>query len=173
MALKRSQVYSNRANVQLVRRSVRCIQLNLHHSRAATTKFNQLITEQQCDLAFLQEPYTIEGKLTGITRKYKVFSQGNGKRRSAIVVVDKQIDAILISQFSSEDITVMEFTQGKPNFIGISIYMDITRKIGTELYKIDQLLNFAKWKAVILAIDSNARSKLWNDKIANKRGRIL
>ena len=68
--------------------SLRCIQINLKHSKIATDNFNQLTKETDIDIAFVQEPYIYQNQVTGITRNYKVFTCGNGRKREAIVVIN-------------------------------------------------------------------------------------
>jgi hypothetical protein len=82
--------------------SLRCIQINLKHSKTATDNFNQLTKETDIDMAFIQEPYISQNQVTEISRNYKVFTCGSGRKRAAVVVVNKMIDALLIVQLSEE-----------------------------------------------------------------------
>jgi len=70
--------------------SLRCLQINLKHSKTSTDKFNQFTKETDTDIAFVQEPYIYQNQVTGITRNYKVFPGGSERKRAAIVVVDKK-----------------------------------------------------------------------------------
>jgi hypothetical protein len=125
------------------------------------------------DKAFIQEPYTYHNKVTGISRKYRIFACGNGRKRAVVVVVNKQIDALLISQLSEEDTVVVQIMQCNLKFIAASIYLDINNEITMDLYKIENILQFAKGRGLLVAMDSNARSKKRHDVITNKRGRKL
>jgi hypothetical protein len=149
------------------------MQINLQHSKTATDNFNQLTMETALDIAFLQEPYIYQNQVTGISRKHRIFACGNGRKRAAIVVTNKNVDALLISQLSEEDIVVVEIIQGNLKFIAASIYLDIGNEITTDLNKIENILQFAKGKGLLMAMDSNARSKTWHDVLTNKRGKIL
>ena len=111
--------------------------------------------------------------MTGISRKYRIFSSGQGKKRAALVVNNKLIDAFLIQQMSEEDIVVVEVTHGNKTFIAVSIHQDIGKDITEDFNKIKNIMQFAKGNGLLVAIDSNARSKTWHDVIANKRGRLL
>jgi hypothetical protein len=42
-----------------------------------------------------------------------------------------------------------------------------------DLYKIENILQFAKGRGLLVAMDTNVRSKTWHDVLTNKRGRIL
>lgn len=98
---------------------------------------------------------------------------GNGRRRAAIIVASKKIDVILINQLSGEDIIVAQVSKGNFNFIVVSAYFDISTDINAELSEIDSILNFAKGKPILIAIDSNARSELWYDKLTNAKGKPI
>ena len=89
------------------------------------------------------------------------------------MVTNKSIDALLIHQMSEEDIVVIEVTHGNKNFIAASIYLDIRKDITEDFNKIKNILQLAKGKGLLVATDSNARSKTWHDVITNKRGRLL
>jgi hypothetical protein len=129
--------------------------------------------EAHMDIALLQEPYVYQNQVTGISRKYRIFSGGQGKKRAAIVVTNKSLDALLIHQMLEEGIVVLEITHGNQNFIAVSIYLDIGKDITEDFNKIKNILQFAKEKGLLVAIDSNARLKMWHDIITNKRGRLL
>jgi hypothetical protein len=83
------------------------------------------------------------------------------------VVVNKKIDVLLISQLSEEDIVAVEITEGNLNFIAISIYLDADNEISTDLNKLENIMRFAKGRGLLVAIDSNARSKTWHDVLTN------
>ena len=53
------------------------------------------------------------------------------------------------------------------------MYVDINRQIEYDLNKIEAIIQHAKGTGVLLAIDSNSRSKMWYDNLTNARGRIL
>jgi hypothetical protein len=129
--------------------------------------------EEDTDVVSIQEPYNIGSTIGGIPRTYTVISAGEGKKRAAIVINSKQVDAILITQISDEDATVVELRLGRATLVVASMYFDIKRQIEDDLKKMQAVINHAKGTATILAIDSNSRSTSWNDVITNKRGRAL
>jgi hypothetical protein len=53
------------------------------------------------------------------------------------------------------------------------MYFDIKRQIAIDLAKIDNILQHANGKGIILTIDSNSRSTSWHDKTTNARGKKL
>ena len=90
-----------------------------------------------------------------------------------IVVTNKHLDALLLKQFSDADAVVAEITVDGIELILASMYFDIARQIQVDLSKIEAVLQHANGLWVLLAIDGNARSALWNDPTTNSRGRTL
>jgi len=66
--------------------------------------------EANIDIAFIQEPYNYHNEVIGIPRHYKIFTNGKVRKRAAVVVVNKKMDAMLIDQLSDEDTAVIEIT---------------------------------------------------------------
>ena len=152
---------------------INCIQINLQHSRVATHNLMQLIGEQKIDIAFVQEPYVIENKVAAIPSHIGVFTQGRLKKRAAVLVTNRQMDAILISQLSDEDMVVVQIKIKNMHYVVISAYFDGTEDINPQLQKISKVIEFARNKSLLIATDSNARSVMWHDVITNGRGRSL
>ena len=153
--------------------SIKCMQINLQHSRAATANIIRLVAEDGIDIIFIQEPYTIQDKVIGIPTKYATFTSGEGRIRAAIVVTNKEIDAMLICQLTDTDTVAVEVTKGHTKIIAASMYFDRETQIENDLLKIDLMLQYAKNTGVLIASDTNARSSLWYDKVTNERGRAL
>jgi hypothetical protein len=109
------------------------------------------------DISFIQEPNIYQNQVIGTSRKYTIFACGNGRMRPVIVVANKQIDALLKSQLSEEHIVVVEIIQGNLKFIAASIYLDIANETTTDRYKTENILQFAKGRGLVVAMDSNAR----------------
>ena len=64
-----------------------------------------------------------------------------------------------------------EISYRNTKFYGISLYFDITEDI--EILGKQQILNYLKEQGLLIAADSNARSKTWYDTITNQRGKVL
>ena len=152
---------------------LKCLQINLQHSRLATDNLVKIMNEEDVDVVSIQKPYNIGSSIGGIPRTYTVISAGAGKNRAAIVIKSKQLNAILITQISDEDATVVELQLGRVTLIIASMYFDIKRSIEADLKRMEALINHAKGIATIFAIDSNSRSTSWNDVLTNKRGRAM
>jgi hypothetical protein len=79
---------------------IRCIQTTLQHSKSATNNLIKVTDTEETDIIFAQEPFVYQNRPVGFGKKYRVFSAGTGKRRTAIIIRDDNIDAILLSKIS-------------------------------------------------------------------------
>jgi hypothetical protein len=112
---------------------LKCMQINLQHSRLATD--NLLKIMEDTDIICIQQPYNIGNKIGGLPCSRTVLTAGEGKKRAAIVINIKHIDAILITQLPDEYATVMETREGKVSFVIASMYFDIKHSIDEDLKK--------------------------------------
>jgi hypothetical protein len=96
---------------------IKCLQINLQHSRVATANLMKIIEEDSTDILCTQEPYTIQNKIAGIPKKFKIFTSGEGRNRAAIVVTNNQIDTLLVKQLSHVYAVFVEVIIGKLNII--------------------------------------------------------
>jgi hypothetical protein len=152
---------------------IKHLQLNLQHSRVATANLTEIILQNSIDVAFVQEPYTILNKVAGFPKDFKILTHGGDRIRSAIIVNNKELDVILISQASQEDAIVTEFRHEGLIFFGASLYRPIDRGLERDLGTIEEIIWLTKGEGLLLALDTNARSKIWSDTHINARGRAM
>jgi ribonuclease HI len=152
---------------------LKCLQVNLQHSREATSNLTQVIQQYNIDIAFVQEPYTVHNRVAGFPKGLKILTQGEGRNRAAILINNSEVDAITITQGSYEDAVLTEIRYKGLSLYGASIYMPIDRDINIDLNMVENIIQYTTGKGLIIAMDSNARSKLWYDKQTNSRGRTL
>ena len=152
---------------------IKCMQINLQHSKAATANLMKIVTEDEIDIIFIPEPCTVQDKVIGIPTKYTTFTAGEGRSRAAIVVTNKEIDAMLIRQLTDTDTVAVEVIKRNTRIIAASMYLDRENQIENDLIKMELVLQYAKNIGVLIASDTNARSSLWYDRVNNIRGRIL
>ena len=152
---------------------IKFIQINLQHSRTATSNLMQIIHENIPDIVLIQEPHIIGNKIIGIPRNYQLFKYGNSKIRAAVLIANKQIDAIMVRHLSDGDAVVVEIIYNNFRCYIASMYLDIENDINTDLSKIDAIKSFTKGAGLLIGMDSNSRSKTWYDTITNARGRTI
>ena len=95
---------------------LKCIKLNVQHSRLATDNLWKIIEEENTDIIFIQEPYKTRGKIAGLSKKIKIFTSGEGKHRAATAVKNNKLDTMLIKQISDENVVVLEVITGSKNY---------------------------------------------------------
>jgi len=100
--------------------------------------------EEDTDIICIQEPYNIGNKIGGLPRHCKVLTAREGRKRSAIVINNRHIDAIFITQLSDEDATVKEVRVGSDTFVVASMYFDTKRPIDYDLQKLQAVMTHAK-----------------------------
>jgi hypothetical protein len=132
-----------------------------------------MMSENQIDLAFVQEPYIICSDLARIPKLLRTYVSGNGRKGSVLLVNNKEIDVVLITQFSDEDCIVTEISFRKTKFYGISSYFDITEDTEIHIRKTEQILNYSKGQGLLIAADSSARCKTWCNTIMIQQGKVL
>jgi len=131
------------------------------------------IETEEPDLLLIQEQYEYKNRLTGMSKQYQIYTAGTGKHRAAIIITNSNIGAILISKLSDEDKIVLEIIYEGMSFLAASMHFDINDQIQNNLNEMDKLVRFAKEGRILIAVDSNARSKTWHDAKTNARGRKL
>jgi hypothetical protein len=53
------------------------------------------------------------------------------------------------------------------------MYFDIQDRLGKHLNKMDEILKLTKSRKILIAADTNSRSKTWHDVVTNTRGKKL
>nr|CAH7725078.1 unnamed protein product [Callosobruchus chinensis] len=83
------------------------LQINLHHSRAATATLCQKILTD--GVVLIQEPWTVKGRVMGMsTAKGKLIYDTQCDKPRACIFVNKNIKALKITHLCSRDIVVTE-----------------------------------------------------------------
>ena len=83
------------------------------------------------------------------------------------------MNATPITQLSNEDRVAVEVRSETVKFFGVSKYFDSRRDIEEDIRQLEKLRNYTKGYGLIIAVVSNARSKMLHDTITNQRGKIL
>ena len=118
----------------------------------------QLISTDKIGMALIQELYHYQGKRTGITKGYRTYAYGKGKHRAAIIVQDKTIDVLVITQISDKDAVLLEINNAKLRFYAANVYFDFNEPIDNNIKRVERILKFTKGKKLLLAMDTNSRS---------------
>jgi len=136
---------------------IRCMQINLQHSRVATDNLMNIIQQDHTDIVFIQEPYLFQNKTTGITRTYRTYISDKDKSLAAIIIANNNIDAVLMKQLCDRDNAILELRYKSTRILATSMYLDISEKIDNKTAKVDEILQYSKGSGIPIAMDSNSR----------------
>ena len=123
--------------------TIKCVQINLQRSRAATANLMNYIAENNVDITCIQEPYTTQHRVTGLPKQYKT-SAGKTRSRAAVIISNNRLDAMLITQLSDSDTATVELTSSDLKIILASMYFDREHSLEPDLAKIEAILHHAK-----------------------------
>nr|CAI5846308.1 unnamed protein product [Callosobruchus analis] len=85
------------------------LQINLHHSRAATATLCEKILADDIGVVLIQEPWTVKGRVMGMsTAKGKLMYDTQCDKPRACVFVNNNIKALKITDLCSKDTAVTE-----------------------------------------------------------------
>lgn len=155
---------------------LRVVQINLHHSIAASSDLLLFMTRENIDIALIQEPWLVKDKIRGLSNtQYTLFqSKNEGKVRSCILA-RKNLPIFLLSTYSNNDTTTVscERSDGQPLIIS-SFYLpyeatDPVSQIMSELVNHCKQRNFN----FVLGCDANAHNNQWGSTDTNTRGELL
>jgi hypothetical protein len=133
----------------------------------------ELIEKEEIDVAFIQEPYVFNDRVVGISKRYRTFTSSIGRSRTARVITNNQIDALLIKEATGKDSVVVEITLGNLKFYTANMYLDITEEMDKTIETINDILRLANTRGMLITMDSNSRSRMWYGKLNNGRGKKL
>jgi hypothetical protein len=83
---------------------IRVVQVNLHRSISASTVLCERMAREATDIALVQEPWTNNDKIRGLSLQgYDTFSYSGNNRPRACVVVRCGLNAIMLPEYSGKD----------------------------------------------------------------------
>ena len=98
---------------------------------------------------------------------------GDGRKRTVIVINNGELDASLITLLSNEDCVAVEVRSEAVKFYSVNKYFDNRRDIEEDIRKLEKVMDYTTGNGLFIAVDSDARSKMWHDTITNQGGKIL
>lgn len=153
---------------------LRCLQINLRHSKNASTNLSQLILNLSIDVVLIQEPYAVPGPtpiLPDIPKDFLIFHDLSKEHAyGAVILVRKSI---------LRDNRVLCLHKGNhAACVEINSHLGIFRFV--SLYLRPSLVNFSETASdcfdalatphSIFGIDANAKNHLWNCSQTNEKG---
>lgn len=146
-------------------------QINLGRSRAAMAEIEKIIKEEKLDIILIQEPYwrpNIKislGNMIGVIEEEEVWACN--------FVINKDIDATLIREFSTNKFVVMKIESGGEEIVIINGYFKYGDGIELYLNKLELVVRKYRGKKVFVAVDANAKSPVWFSGCTDERGELF
>ncbi|GBO27514.1 hypothetical protein AVEN_100242-1 [Araneus ventricosus] len=148
-------------------KEIKCVQLNLHHSIAATKNIIQRAKDQDISIACVQELYQMRGVPVGIPAHAKFFFSGRDNLKAGIIIFNKDLRTMKV--FISRNVVAVTIQVQNRSVLVISAYCPPSED---TLHEIENCLQFPH-NGVILASDLNAKSPLWGGNTQDERGSLL
>lgn len=147
------------------------LQINLHHSKAASAALLLQLSKGAADIALIQEPWVIGHRICGLKSAEHTLISGAtiGKPRACILVSTK-LKILFLPQFSDEDTTTISLEANGRQIRLASMYLAHDRPVPT--LPVEHLVE--RWDgALILGGDANAHHSTWGSGDINERGESL
>ncbi|XP_024870394.1 uncharacterized protein LOC112453719 [Temnothorax curvispinosus] len=158
------------------RLGLRVVQINLNHCEAATEDLMLLMTEENVDVALVQEPWLAKDRVRGLrTKEYILLhSQTAGKKRTCIVA-KRSLKLTLLTQYSTNDLTVATCeSQGNTKLLLASAYMPYDEaELPPEAVQNLVLEARKQGRQLVIGCDANGHHIQWGSKGINERGKSI
>lgn len=161
------------------RKSIKFIQENLHHAKAASAILSKIFIKGNLDVALLQEPWTYNSRIQGMpTKSCKLIYDNSQIAPRAAILVNTNANVIPITEFINRDIAAVSLevptTKGKTVLYVASAYFPSD----VEDVPPPEVAAFVTYcrnqnRAFIIGCDANAHHTIWSSSGINKRGESL
>ena len=158
--------------------SVKCLQINLRHSKNASLHLSQLLLDLNIDIALIQEPYAVADplpRLKYVPDDYVELHSLTADHAYGAAVVAKKISAGV--RFPSEHSKFCCRSQGCPKKNEL-YFFSIYCRPGLQIFDtfLNSFFSFLTPNIInksVFCFDSNTKSPLWNSLTLDARGRAL
>lgn len=163
-----------------IQKHVKCLQINLQHSKAASSVLRRRFIGENIAIGFIQEPWVNRGHIQGLTdNSCKLIYCDTHDRPRAALMLNTSITFTPIHRFITGDLAAaiveVPTERGKRHIVMASAYFpgDDERQPPPE-----EVQNLIKWcqlknKFFILCCDANAHNVVWGSTDTNTRGEYL
>lgn len=146
---------------------LRCGEVNLQMSAAATSERNRIVLEQKLDLVLFQEPYVPFDKVVGLIGD--VFVSGD-QPMAGVHRINKNIDVVKMDSVSNSHHMCVQIVGLQHKIWILSSYFQSRDDARLHLDRWDVVLDVLRNKPVILAADVNAKSEMWHSSVTDESG---
>lgn len=157
--------------------SLRCVQINLHHSRSAALHLSQLILVLDVDVILIQEPYaarSVDGAYYvkyGPKGYFQYHSLNGDHAYGSAILAKNSLDAALCEQGAMNAIAGIRIDASPSPLYLFSAYCRFSLP-SSAIFLQDFLgtLPVGVMRDSVFAIDCNGKNKLWNSSMTDRKG---
>jgi len=143
--------------------SLRLLQINLHHSKAASAELLLRLTEGEADLVLVQEPWVEGGKVAGLgTKEHKLMLDPKEGQIRTRILAKRHLSIFLLRNYSNGDNTAVSLELQSGSIRDLSAYLAfekenprdaLVRGLAEECEKLR--------KGLVIGCDANAHHTQW------------
>lgn len=158
---------------------MRVIQVNLHHSRAATAALCKVMSG--FDIALIQEPWTYKGNIRGLSGgHWTVIYCTTSENPRTCIIVRKGINILPLTDLCCRDLVAVQIksseTEGPRGVTLGSVYLpydDPNPPPTPELVNLVNRCRGTNGSHLVIGCDANAHHSAWASTNINRRGESL
>lgn len=155
-------------------------QINASGSKIVVDEIRKAMTEQRLDLLLLQEPYCCEQRISGFGLKIKTVEDSGrvpwtriNKIQAGIIVGNTRLTVTKLQQFSNTHFTCVQISTATDEVYLVSAYCQFCDNIEPYMEHLNKIIVALRGRKIIIGMDANANSPLWNSEYLDFKGEEL
>ena len=164
-------------------KKIKIVQLNLHHCREAMAELCRYVVEEEIDIALLQEPYAVNGRVAGLGSlggDLIYCNDGESNPRTCIFASRNATALELIKSDCYRDLVCVEITIQAKNKLKkrvamVAAYLPSECAFEPPTREMEEVISKYQGKniPVIVGCDANAHHTVWGSTDCNRKGDLL
>jgi len=124
--------------------SLRLLQINFHHRKAASAALLLRLTEGGADLVLVQEPWVVGGKVDGLgTKEHKLMLDPKEGKIRTYILAKRHLSIFLLRNYSNGDNTAVSLELQSGSIRVLSAYLAFEKENPPdELVRRNKKLNY-------------------------------
>ena len=158
--------------------TIRCLQINMQHAKAAALHLSQLLIDMNIDIVFIQEPYALSQ--SNVSLKYipdhfvQLHSLSHDHAFGAAILAKRSLNPSLLPlEISNCAAGAKIIIHDQPLFLFSVYFRPSLIDLKSFLYDLSRSLTPEITSRSILCFDANARNSLWNSNLLDSKGIIF
>ncbi|GBL82181.1 Retrovirus-related Pol polyprotein from type-1 retrotransposable element R1, partial [Araneus ventricosus] len=151
-------------------KEIKFVQVNLHHSIAATATLVQRAKDQCISIACVQEMHQVKSTLVGIPSKCKLFTTKRTSLKAGIICFNP--DLPIMKVFSANNTVGATLPYRGKILLILTVYCPPKEELRHTLEELENSL-LIPHDRVLITGDFNSKSPVWGSDIEDERGRQL